>query len=286
MSSREWLKASTVLAAADVATVDELVRTVAESMAGAVQEDARRIESLFAERLQSEGYSIGGGVAIPHTEMESLTETVVCLVTLRRPLNLPTIDERSPDVFFFILSKPDPHDHLLLLAHLARLAQSRTLLDGLRRAQTPEEIVKLVHAAEQRHKALEGPSTGPSTGPPSTSHALVVVSIGGENVVDALLINLVGQGFGDACVLDAQSLHEAATRELPLFAGFRDLFGDPGGRRILILEAPADRTDAIIEAVRRISEEHRAKDARVTVVPVQARWVGAPAIEKETAGGH
>jgi mannitol/fructose-specific phosphotransferase system IIA component (Ntr-type) len=271
-----------VLPAVDVATVEALARTVAEVMATAAGTDSPRIETAFLEAMRGEGFSVGEGVAMPHTEMASLTETVVCLVTLRQPLTLKTVDGRPPDVFLFILSRPDPHDHLLLLAHLARLAQSRTFLDGLRRAQTPEEAVKLVRAAEKRHRGLQGPATVP----PSTSHALFIVSIGGEKIVDALLIDLVDLGFGDACVLEAQSLREAAAREVPLFAGFRDLFGDPGGRRILILEAMADRTDAVIESVRRISEEHRAKDARVSVVPIQTRWIVPPAADEEASGGH
>ncbi len=271
-----------VMPAADFTTVEALVRAVAERMAGATATDSGRIEAAFAATLRSAGFSIGDGVAIPHVELESLATTRVCLVTVRTPLALETIDGRAPDVFLFILSKPDPHDHLLLLAHLARLAQSRTLVDGLRRARTAEEAMKLVHAAEQRYEGRSGRSPPP----PSTPHALFVVSIEGERLVDALLIDLVRQGFGDACILEAQSLREAAAREVPLFAGFRDLFGDPGGRRVLILEAATDCTDAIVETVRRIAEEHRAKDARVSAIPIHTRWFMPPPVDEEAPGAH
>lgn len=271
-----------VLPGVAVATPAELVRTVAGVLAQATRTEPLWVEGAFTDALHREGFSIGQGVAIPHTENKALTETVVCLVTLKEPLKLKTIDGRPPDVFFFILSKPDPHHHLLLLAHLARLAQSRTLVAGLREARSPEEMVKLVSAAEQRHRSNPG-SIGAL---PSGSHALVVVSVGGEKLVDALLVDLVDQGFGDACVLEAQGLREAAAREVPLFAGFRDLFGDPGGRRVLILEVPADGSDAIIETVKRICEEHRAKDAWVSVVPIQTRWVFSRAAEDDGRGGH
>jgi mannitol/fructose-specific phosphotransferase system IIA component (Ntr-type) len=274
------LKPSTVLLRIGPTTVAALAQSVAEAMGTAKGLESSRVELAFLEAMRGEGFSVGGGVAIPHAEMQELTETVVGLVTLSSPLPLRTIDGVAPDVFWFILSKPDPHGHLLLLAHLARLTQSRTFLDGVRRAQTPEEAVELVRAAEMRHSVLR-PVTAPST-----PHALFVVSIGGEKVVDALLINLVDQGFGDACVLEAQSLREAAAREVPLFAGFRDLFGDPGGRRILILEASADRADDVIEAVRTISQKHRAKDARVSVVPIQTRWIGYPFTDEEASRGH
>src|SRR5690606_23604598 len=136
--------------------------------------------------------------------------------------------------------KPDPHAHLVLLAHWARLAQSRTFLDGLRRARTPDEVMALVCAAELRHAPV------PAETKPVASHDLIVISVSGEKVVDALLIGLVDDGYEDACVIEAQSLREAATREVPLFAGFRDLFGDPGGRRVLLVDVEASRTDAVM----------------------------------------
>lgn len=271
-----------VLPGVAVATTEELVRVVADAMAQGAGTDAQHIEAAFLEAMRGEGFSIGRGVAIPHTELASLTETVVCLATLQQPLTLRTVDGVAPDIFLFILSKADPHAHLLLLAHLARLTQSRTLLDGLRRARAPEEALALIRAAELRHKSL--PSAA-GRGPAPT-HAMFVVSLGGEAAVDALLIDWVDQGLGDASVLEAQSVREAAAREVPLFAGFRDLFGDPGGRRILILEAEVERTDAIIETVKRISQEHHAKDARVSVIPIQTRWSAAPVVEEEATGGH
>ena len=282
MIPEEWLKSPLVLPGLAASTVQELVRAVAEALGTATGADAAQIETAFLEAMRDEVFSVGKGVAIPHTELENVTDTVVCLVTLPEPLPLRTVDGRPPDIFLFILSKPDPHSHLLLLAHLARLAQSRTLRDGLRRARTPDEAVSLVRAAEMRHDALPVPTRAP----PSTAHVLFFVSIGGEKVVDALLIDLVGQGFGEACVLEAQSLREAAAREVPIFAGFRDLFGDPGGRRVLILEATAERADAVIEAVRRISTEYRAQDARVSVVPIQTRWVIPAAAETSAPKGH
>lgn len=282
MIPEEWLQAAMVLPQVGAASAEALTRAVAEVMATATGADPRRLETAFLEVMRAGGVSVGRGVAIPHTEMDNLSETVVCLVTLRQPLPLETVDGRPPDIFLFVLSKPDPYSHLLLLAHLARLSQSRTFLEGLRRAQTPEQVVELVRAAEMRHNVLPRPARAPH----STSQALFFVSIEGEKAVDALLIDLVDQGFGDASVLEAQSLREATAREVPLFAGFRELFGDPGGRRVLVLETTADRADALMEAVRRIAEEHRAKDARVSVVPIQSRWIVPPVAEQEAPGGH
>jgi mannitol/fructose-specific phosphotransferase system IIA component len=222
---------------------------------------------LFLEAMRSASFSLGSGLAVPHTELEGVSETFVCLAITAEPLALATMDGRRPDIFLFILSKPDPKSHLLLLAHLARLTGSRTLLDGLRRARTTDEAMALVRAAEMRHAPTRTGSLIPSY------ESLVFVSVRGEKLVDALLVELVDQGFDDAYVLDAQSLREAATREVPLFVGFQDLFGDPGGHRLIIVEAAVEGAHEIIETVQRVSEEYGATNASVSVVPVHTRWV-------------
>lgn len=268
MVPAEWLQPELILAQQDFVTAGTLLGRVAEKMAAATQLSHERILAALHEATSGEGYSIGDGVAIPHIELSELAETFVCLVTLRSPLPMRSIDGKPVNVVLFILSKPDPHAHLLLLAHLARLAQSRTFLEGLRRSQSAEEVVKLVQAAELRHKALR--AVVPEA--PRSSDSLFIISVGGEQMVDALLVDLVDLGFGEASVLEAQNLRQAAAHEVPLFAGFRDLFGDPGGRRVLIVEAETDRADLVFSAVKRVSEEHKSEDAHVAVIPIQSRW--------------
>lgn len=280
-----WLDASRVLTGLVANSVGELVEKVADGLAGAAQVESARVRAAFLEAMQSEGFSVGRGVAIPHIEMQGSLETHVCLATLREPLVPPraaaSIDGQPLDVFWFVLSKPDPREHLLLLAHLARLNQSKTLLDGLRRARSGEEAVELVRVAELRHRPTSAVSSRVET------NALIVVSIRGEKAVDALLVDLVDQGLGEACLLEAQSLEEAAAREVPLFAGFRDLFGDPAGRRLFLIEAPAAQANAIVELIRAVCHDYGAKEASVSVLPVQSRWaLEAAPVTEEAPGGH
>jgi mannitol/fructose-specific phosphotransferase system IIA component (Ntr-type) len=274
-----WLRPALVLLQVETTSPRQLVKAVAEAMAKAEGRDAAQVEVAFQEAMSGDGFSLGSGVAIPHTQIDE-QETLVCLATTREPMLLPTIDGRPPDIFFFILSKQDPQSHLLLLAHLARLTRSRTFLDGLRRARTDNDVAALVEAAELRQGAtLRKPETPLAAAP----HALIVLSVSGEKLVDALLIDLVHHGFADACVLEAQSLREAATREVPLFSDFRDLFGDPGGRRVVLLEAPMAETSAIVGSVERVCEEHGGGDARISVIPADSFVVGA-AVKPEGPG--
>ncbi|MFC1642415.1 PTS sugar transporter subunit IIA [Myxococcota bacterium] len=271
-----WLNPSRVLPRLESTSAEELLQAVAATFASETGPHQARATAALLEAMRDEGSSLGSGVAVPHIELEPLSETLVCIATLREPLPSRTIDGRFPDVFVFVLSKPDPHAHLLLLAHIARLTQSRTFREGLRRAESPDEVIALVRAAEMRHLPAR------PTAVAVTSHALVVMSVSGEKALDALLIDLVDQGYGDACVLEAQSLREAAAREVPLFANFRDLFGDPGGRRMLLLEAPSERTSAILDAARRVCDEYGAGNARISVIPMQTHWV-LPAAASEVA---
>jgi PTS system nitrogen regulatory IIA component len=277
MSAGHWL--SVALTGVADTTLDALLSRATGVLAEAACVEPERIEAAFRVALGDDGWSVGSGVALPHTELPDVSETVVCLITLAAPLSLSTIDGHAPDVFVFILSKPDPKHHLMLLAHLARLLRSRTLVEGLRRADSPDAVSALVEAAELRHAGTPGPLV------PAPSGAIVVIIVSGENAVDALLVDLVDQGHADACILEAQSVREAAAREVPLFAGFRDIFGDPGGRRVILVESPMDRVDGVMASARRICDEHAGSDVRVSVVPVSRHWAApAPAVEERS--GH
>ncbi len=275
MVSDNWLTlAVTGVSAGDV---DALLTLVAGLMADRSGVAHGRIERGFRESLAGEGWSLGQGVAVPHIELPDLDSTVVCLVTLSSPLALDSIDGRKPDVFVFILSMPDPKRHLLLLAHIARLMRSRTLVEGLRRAESPAAVSALLHAAELRH------DVGPRQ-PVAARAALVVITVSGERAVDALLVDLVDQGFDEACIVEAQSARQAAAREVPLFAGFRDIFGDPGGRRVIMVDTSMERAEQLMAASRRVSEEHPGSDIRVAVMPLASHWqAAAPAAAEEPA---
>jgi mannitol/fructose-specific phosphotransferase system IIA component (Ntr-type) len=265
MRPLDWLKEDLVLVRPEAADVPGLVAAVGERMGAASGLDAGRIGTVLSVALAVEGWSLGSGVGVPHGELEGLTQPLVCAVVTRDALSLPSIDGRAPDIFFFILAPPDdPQGHLLLLAHLARLAQSRTLLEGLRKASSPEEAISLVRAAESRH--------APRAPAKASSSVLIVIAIAGEKAVDALLVDLIDRGLDHATIVEAQSAREATTLEVPLFSGFRDIFGDPGGRRVIFLDVPAAEAVAICESVRRLAHEHDAKELRLSVLPMELHF--------------
>lgn len=262
MVPEDWLRPSLVLTRVEAPDRDALLDRVVGALAKESGVDGARIRRGMLASMEEGACSLVSGVMVPHMEVPELDATRTCLAVTAAPLPLPAPDGTRPDVFFFVLSRPDPRAHLLLLAHVARLAQSRTMLEGVRRAGSAAEAVEIVRAAELRL------APAPAAAAPGT--ALVILSLGGEAVVDALLIALIDAGFEDGCILEAQGLREAAAAEVPLFVGFRDIFGDPGGRRMFLLEVPGNRIADLRATVRRVCEEHGANGARLSVIPVMA----------------
>ena len=278
MTASAWLDTSLVMTGVQAESAEELVALVSDRMAEVAGLDVAATRAALRDALRIEGWSLGAGVGVPHAELAGIEHAVVCLVVTSAPIELPSIDGRALDVFFFILAPPDaPEAHLLLLAQIARLAQSRTLVEGLRRAGSADEASALVRAAQLRHAPARSPSL-------SSDRVLLSIVIAGEQAVDALLVHLLDRGFGDATILEAQSVREASTTEVPLFVGLDDIFGDPGGRRVILLHANTDEADEIVAAVQRIAQEHSAQAARVSVVPLREHWVMAE--PRTTGAGH
>lgn len=237
------------------------------------------------DTARSSDFSIGSGIAVPHVEIPHLARTVVALVRLETPIELGALDRQPVDLFFVVLFGPgDPRAHLLLLAHLARLGQSRTLREGLRRAETPDDAIQIIQAAEARHPTapLAVPETPPAKAerpkPASSTPSLglegylCIISVSGERAVDAALVELLDLELGDSLLLEVQTVREAASREVPLFAAFRDIFGDPGGARLILCAVPGDKVETLSSTVRRVCAERGAERADMSFVPIALRW--------------
>lgn len=273
----DWLTRDSVLLDVQAPTLSVAMTAAAGALSRATGIDVSSIEDTLREATRESDFAIGAGIAVPHVEIPGLASRVVAVVRLAEPLDVGAIDRMPADLVFVILFPTgDPTGHLEFLAHLARLARSRVFRDGLRSARSPDEVVTLVDAAEARRAA--GPHTAAETA--TTQRYMAVIKLVGEAAVDSALVELLDQGLGHAVVLDALSVRDAASREVPLFAGFRDIFGDPGGQRIILAQALADQVDEIMAIVRRACDKLQSARGEVMFVPVAAHWVWQ---EKEDA---
>jgi nitrogen PTS system EIIA component len=284
MQLDRWLAPERVLLKIEAVDVDEVVAAASIALGAATGADPATIKKSLARCVHAGGYAMGEGVAVPHAEVEGLEAATGALLVTRKPLDVGAVDGEPADIFFVVVAQPDdPSGHLRMLADLAVLAQSRLLRGALRQAESSEEAWDLLQAAALRHSSAPVPA---AAAPGDTRRHLALVSVAGETAVDALLVELIAHGYPSALVVEAQALEDAAASEVPLFAGFREIFGDPGGRRVFMFELEDGRSDWLMELVRRICDDRGASAASVALIPIELRWSWKPAKVEETAGGH
>ena len=98
---------------------------------------------LERERLGSTG--IGGGIAIPHGRMATLTKPVGLFARLGHPVDFDSIDERPVDTVFLLLAPEGAGaDHLKALARVSRLLRDRALVEKLRATESADALYALL----------------------------------------------------------------------------------------------------------------------------------------------
>lgn len=289
MATDNLLRPKLIALDIDATRLSDMAGSAAQLLARYAGMSEAAIAGALAESIRTPGFAIGAGVAVPHADLENVPEHMVAFVRTRAGIAIESVDGVPADLFFVLLARrDDPREHLHVLARLARLAQSRVLLRGLRGAQSAEEVIDLVHVAEARGALNLVPAPPPpqQERQPATGEQLVVVSVAGEQTVDRLLVALIEAGLDHASIVDGESLEEAATKEIPLFSGFGDLFGDPGGRRVILARVSTERAQEILQMVRQLCETYPPKAADVHILPVHESWTYARAKKTEAAKGH
>jgi PTS system nitrogen regulatory IIA component len=265
-----------------VGTAD-VVRAISAMAAGVDGVGAKAIEAALMERVAQGHIAVGEGIAIPHAMVPGLRTVHAGFVRVREPIPVSDApDGRPVDLWFAVLGPPgDDTHHLVAVANIARLARAEAALDVLRSSKDPVAVARIIASPEA---APEPENAAPSSRPIASQRELVLIEIEGEQAIDRLLLDLAGHDFEDALVIDGLSLSEVASRELPLFASFRDLFGDPGGRRLIHVTTTHDRAELLIRLVRRACREARAQSGRISVIPMRETWRWEP--EPAADGGH
>lgn len=123
-----------------------LLELISEELARASDEFSQReiYESLIArERLGSTG--LGHGVAIPHGRVRGARNVAVSFFRLAKPLPFDAVDGKPVDLLFALAVPEDcGEDHLKLLAQIAELFSDTDLLEKLRSAGSPGELLQLL----------------------------------------------------------------------------------------------------------------------------------------------
>ncbi|MEN8849887.1 MAG: PTS sugar transporter subunit IIA, partial [Glaciecola sp.] len=99
------------------------------------------LESLVhREKMGSTG--IGGGIAIPHGRIVGLTKVTAVVLITDCAIDFDAIDQQPVDIFFALLV---PHEeiegHLQTLSSVATKLNNIDVVQQIRAAQTPEEVI-------------------------------------------------------------------------------------------------------------------------------------------------
>jgi PTS system nitrogen regulatory IIA component len=123
-----------------------LLELISEQLASSSDEFSQReiFESLNArERLGSTG--LGHGVAIPHGRVRGAQNVTASFFRLAKPLPFDAVDGQPVDLLFALAVPEDcGEDHLKLLAHIAELFSDDDLLEELRSAEGPGQLLTLL----------------------------------------------------------------------------------------------------------------------------------------------
>jgi PTS system nitrogen regulatory IIA component len=103
---------------------------------------------LDRERLGSTG--LGKGFAIPHARLVNLDKTIACFIRLDEPVNYEAPDNEPVDLVFTIIIPENATDeHLQILSSLAKIFSQSDVCDAIRKADSGDEVARIMDSAEQ-----------------------------------------------------------------------------------------------------------------------------------------
>jgi len=143
-----------VLASVKTSGKKALLAELASRAADVFGLEERRLFDRLIEREALGSTGIGGGIAIPHGRMPTLTMPRGVFARLAHPIAFDSIDERPVDIVFLLVAPEGAGaDHLKALARVSRLLRDRGLVDKLRATESAEALYALLVESVQAQSA-------------------------------------------------------------------------------------------------------------------------------------
>lgn len=151
MDLADYIDARLVTLDLEPGPVSDVLEQVVEPLVelGEVREPGDLVDRLVRrENLQSTG--IGSGLAVPHCLCDELEGPRVLVGVCPRGTEYHALDDRPVQLIFLLLS-PDSavRRHVRLLARIARLTRRPGLLERIRSADTPADVVHALRTEER-----------------------------------------------------------------------------------------------------------------------------------------
>ncbi len=127
---------------------DAIRRAIERLEPGTLPIPAPRVLSLLLAREEALSTYVGRGLCLPHARIEGLERPVVVFVRCRGGVPVDRGGERADLLFVLLTPIGLPRVHSRLLSRIAQLFDSEYVVERLRSAGKPEEILETIRAGE------------------------------------------------------------------------------------------------------------------------------------------
>ncbi|CCI84321.1 PTS system, fructose-specific enzyme II [Lactobacillus pasteurii DSM 23907 = CRBIP 24.76] len=150
MRIKDILSTESMIMDLKATTKEEAIKEMAdlEVATGIVNNEDEFIKSIWARENESTT-GIGGGIAMPHARNEYINKARVLFAKSSKGIDYNSLDN-APVNLFFMITAPAGADntHLQALAKLSGLLIDPNLVEALKAATKPEEVIDLFEKAE------------------------------------------------------------------------------------------------------------------------------------------
>lgn len=150
----DLLAAEAVSSAVNIPNKKQLFQRLGQLASNAYGLDAAEVIERITERERLGSTGFGGGIAIPHAKLDSLTKVYGVVLLLSEPIPFDAIDDVPVDVVFMLLSPSDSGaEHLKTLARVSRLLRNERALARIRGVGSDAALYALLAGGETRDAA-------------------------------------------------------------------------------------------------------------------------------------
>lgn len=126
-------------------TYSQILKALSSETAQTLNVSAKALYDLLMKKEEISGSGIGGGVAIPHIQVQGPTKGMAILATLKNQIDIDAVDGEPVDLVCLVISpERDGPIHLRRLARISRLLRCEDLHKKLSEAKDAEAIRALL----------------------------------------------------------------------------------------------------------------------------------------------
>lgn len=132
--------------------IEELIGLLVKS--GEIAADVKEeIIGTLLDREKIGSTGIGEEVAIPHAKLDEVKEVVAAFGRSSQGVDFDSLDGKPAYIFFLLLAPVDSTGpHLKALARLSRILKDKPFREALKKAETEEEILKLIKEEDSKRR--------------------------------------------------------------------------------------------------------------------------------------